>query len=114
MKGPVADGDLDGDGDIDLVGASELTDGIWEQDGEDEETFNARTIGAIERIIGEHRGERVAVVCHGGVINVVVKDVLESKHPVAPHHASVTRVTASRSGVRSLTTFNEHSWLLEV
>jgi hypothetical protein len=27
-------GDLDGDGDTDLVGASELTDGVWEQDGD--------------------------------------------------------------------------------
>jgi hypothetical protein len=27
-------GDLDGDGDIDVVGASELTDGVWEQDGD--------------------------------------------------------------------------------
>lgn len=27
-------GDADGDGDIDLVGASELTDGIWEEDGD--------------------------------------------------------------------------------
>jgi hypothetical protein len=27
-------GDLDGDGDVDLVGASELTDGVWEEDGD--------------------------------------------------------------------------------
>ncbi len=54
-----------------------MLDGIWEQDGEDEETFNARTIGAIERIIGEHRGERVAIVCHGGVINAYLTHILD-------------------------------------
>ena len=91
-----------------------LAGGYFSEDGIDPAEFQAGVVEAMERIITAHTSQTVAVVCHGGVINVVVKDVLESKHPVAPHHASVTRVTASRSGVRSLTTFNEHSWLLEV
>lgn len=74
--------------------------------------FQRRVLSGFSEIVQRHPGETVAVVCHGGVINAVVKDVLESKHPVGPHHASVTRVAASRSGVRSLTTFNEHNWLL--
>ncbi len=59
-----------------------MLDGIWEQEGEDEATFNARTIGAIERIIGDHRGERVAIVCHGGVINAYLTHILglERRH----------------------------------
>ena len=73
--------------------------------------FQRRVLSGFSDIVRNHSGETVAVVCHGGVINAVVKDVLESKHPVGPHHASVTRVLASSSGVRSLSTFNEHSWL---
>ena len=74
--------------------------------------FQRRVLSGFSDIVQRHPGETVAVVCHGGVINAVVKDVIESKHPVAPHHASLTRVAASRSGVRSLTTFNEHNWLV--
>jgi len=73
--------------------------------------FQRRVLSGFSDIVQRHPGETVAVVCHGGVINAVVKDVLESKHPVSPHHASLTTVAASRSGVRSLTTFNEHHWL---
>lgn len=73
--------------------------------------FQRRVLSGFSDIVQRHPGETVAVVCHGGVINAVAKDVLESKHPLSPNHASVTRVAASRSGVRSLTTFNEHHWL---
>ena len=74
--------------------------------------FQRRVLSGFSQIVQNHPGETVAVVCHGGVINAVVKDVLESKHPVGPRHASITRVAASRSGVRSLTSFNEHNWLI--
>ena len=74
--------------------------------------FQRRVLGGFSDIVQKHPGETVAVVCHGGVINAVVRDVLESKHPVGPNHASITRIAASRSGVRSLTTFNEHHWLI--
>ena len=74
--------------------------------------FQNRVLAGFGDIIANHPGETVAVVCHGGVINAVVRDVLESRQPLAPHHASVTRIVASRSGIRSLSTFNEHSWLI--
>jgi len=73
--------------------------------------FQKRVLAGFGDIIANHPGQTVAVVCHGGVINAVVRDVIESRQPLAPHHASVTRIAASRSGVRSLTTFNEHHWL---
>jgi len=76
--------------------------------------FQARVRSGFDDIIASHAGQTVAVVCHGGVINAVVKDVLEAKQPLAPNHASVTRVTASRAGVRSLLTFNEHHWLKDL
>ena len=92
-----------------------MLDGIWEQDGEDEETFNARTIGAIERIIGEHRGERVAIVCHGGVINAYLTHILDlevgSRGFFYPNYTSIHRVAASSNGDRSVITINETSHL---
>jgi probable phosphoglycerate mutase len=92
-----------------------MLDGIWEQDGEDEDTFNARTIGAIERIIGEHRGERVAIVCHGGVINAYLTHLLDlavgSRGFFYPNYTSIHRVAAASSGERSIVTINETSHL---
>lgn len=73
--------------------------------------FQRRVLSGFREIVQRHPGKTVAVVCHGGVINAVVKDVIDSQHPLAPNHASISRVAASRSGVRSLTTFNEHHWL---
>ena len=76
--------------------------------------FQGRVRAGFDDIIASHPGETVAAVCHGGVVNVMVRDVLGATESVGPHHASVTRITASRSGVRSLTTFNEHHWLLNL
>ncbi len=92
-----------------------MLDGIWEQEGEDEATFNARTIGAIERIIGEHRGERVAIVCHGGVINAYLTHILDldvdRRGFFYPNYTSIHRVAAASSGERSIITINETSHL---
>ena len=73
--------------------------------------FQSRVRAGFGDIIEGHPGQTVAVVCHGGVINAVVRDAIESVQPLSPNHASVTRIAASRSGVRSLLTFNEHHWL---
>lgn len=76
--------------------------------------FQARVRAGFDDIIANHPGETIAAVCHGGVVNVMVRSVLGAAESVGPHHASVTRITASRSGIRSLTTFNEHHWLIDL
>lgn len=76
--------------------------------------FQNRVRAGFDDIIANHPGETVAAVCHGGVVNVMVREVLGATQPVGPHHASLTRIAASRSGIRSLTTFNEHHWLLNL
>lgn len=73
--------------------------------------FRSRVMAGINDIVAAHAGENVAVVCHGGVINVALRSVLEAGKSVGPHHASVTRIWASSKGVRSLDTFNERTWL---
>ena len=43
---------------------------------DDRDDFRARVMSSIEGIISRHGGDRVAVVCHGGVINLYAGDVL--------------------------------------
>lgn len=82
---------------------------------EDHEVFGARVIAALDRIIDEHPSQTVAVVCHGGVINVFLAAILglPMRPPgfFYPNYTSINRVAASRSGVRSLVTMNETSHL---
>ena len=85
-------------------------------DGHDDpHEFAERVIAAVERIIAGHSGENVAVVCHGGVINTYVAHVLglDADPPgfFYPNYTSIHRIAASRSGVRSLVTLNETSFL---
>lgn len=44
------------------------------------EAFQARCVGAIERITARHRGERVLTVVHGGVIGAVLAHVARSSN----------------------------------
>ena len=82
---------------------------------DDRDEFRDRVMNSIERIISDHGGDRVAVVCHGGVINLYAGDVLglnvEGPGFFYPNYTSITRVAASRSGVRSIVTLNETSHL---
>ena len=88
--------------------------GEWDSD-ESEDDFAARVITTIEEVVAQHRGERVAIVCHGGVINCYVAHVLGlTKTPMAffyPNYTSIHRVAASGRGHRSLLTLNETTHL---
>ena len=65
------------------------------------------------RCIDTHPGEQVGVVCHGGVINVYVGLVLGIEKPLwfEPGYTSISRIAASRKGVRSVVTLNETAHL---
>ena len=67
----------------------------------------------LDEIISAHPGERVVAVCHGGVVNVACAIVLDmDKHLwFEPHYTSVTRMVASRNGVRSMASLNERAHL---
>ena len=84
--------------------------GDWD-DVEDRDRFDARVVEALERIVGENRGRRVAVACHGGVINTYLSHVLgldgERRFFFYPNYTSIHRVAASSDGARSLITLNE-------
>ncbi|MFV0306816.1 MAG: histidine phosphatase family protein [Desertimonas sp.] len=75
--------------------------------------FRARVLVALDRIVSTHPGDTVAVVCHGGVINVAVAAVLglSTGQFFVPNYTSISRVAASRAGVRSVISLNESAHL---
>ncbi len=75
--------------------------------------FNAIVIAAIEGLVARHRGHRIAVVCHGGVINGYLAHVLgiEGSGFFYPNYTSIHRIAAAGSGERSIVTINETSHL---
>jgi broad specificity phosphatase PhoE len=77
--------------------------------------LRARVVTTIEGIVASRRGAggRIAVVCHGGVINAYVADVLGLSEDMVfmPTHTSITRVRAGH-GRRVVHTANEHHHLV--
>jgi broad specificity phosphatase PhoE len=80
---------------------------------EDAATFKPRVIDAMQRMIDAHAGQRVLAVCHGGVINVALSNVLGLERSLffEPAYASVHRVAASRKGIRTVVSLNETAHL---
>jgi probable phosphoglycerate mutase len=75
--------------------------------------FRKRVVEAVEGIIADHPGQVVTAVCHGGVINAYVGHILDIPTPLwfAPGYTSISRVSASRRGDRSLISLNETAHL---
>jgi probable phosphoglycerate mutase len=75
----------------------------------DAHTFRPRVAEAMGRIIAEHPSQRVLAVCHGGVINVALAEILGLQRSLwfEPAYASIHRVVAARSGIRSIASINE-------
>lgn len=73
------------------------------------EVFVAEVRAALDACIARHRGRRVAVFCHGGVINVFAAQVLGASRPLffQPHYTSINRFAAASSGERSVIALNE-------
>jgi len=70
--------------------------------------FKKRAVNAIETAIAKNVGERIAVVCHGGVINAYVGHIIGSRYDMffRPAHASVSIVVAG-DGRRILRHLND-------
>jgi probable phosphoglycerate mutase len=91
-----------------------MYEGRWEEFGaESTETFRARVASTLEQIVGAHPGRRVVAVCHGGVINVAFALALGLDRHLwfEPHYTSLSRMVASRTGVRSVASLNERAHL---
>jgi len=91
-----------------------LVRGDWPGESDTIEDFRERVVTAVEGLIAHHNGERIAVSCHGGVINAYFSHVLglpAGKGFFYPNYTSINRVMASQSGHRSVMTINETSHL---
>ncbi len=82
-------------------------------DGVDMKAFHREVVAAMERLIACNPGRRIAVVCHGGVINAWTAQVLGMPPQLFfdPTYTSINRFMAARSGERSLVSLNETAHL---
>jgi 2,3-bisphosphoglycerate-dependent phosphoglycerate mutase len=92
-----------------------MVEGRWEELGSmvEPEAFRAGAVSTIDGIAAAHPGRRVAVVCHGAVINVYLGDVIGTDRLLwfEPHYTSISRVVISRGGIRSVRSVNEAAHL---
>jgi probable phosphoglycerate mutase len=81
----------------------------WYQVPERPEHFVATVVEAVERVVEAHPRQRVAVVCHGGVVNAYAGHVLGIDDPLffLPAYTSISRILAAGSGPRSIKSLNE-------
>jgi probable phosphoglycerate mutase len=81
----------------------------WYQVPERPEDFAADVVATIERIVDAHPSQRVAVICHGGVVNAYAGHVLGIDDPLffLPAYTSISRILASAAGPRSIASLNE-------
>jgi probable phosphoglycerate mutase len=89
---------------------SAMVEGRWDAFGADlPEVFRARVDATVANIVERFAGQRVAAVCHGGVINVALGSALGVEQPLwfEPGYTSVSRMLASRTGIRSVGSLNE-------
>lgn len=80
---------------------------------EPRDDFRNRIVEAIDAIMERHVGERVAVTCHGGVINGYIAHAVASSldTPCTLHHTSITTVR-SRDALRRVVQVNDHAHVL--
>jgi probable phosphoglycerate mutase len=87
-----------------------MVEGRWDEFGAElPEIFRARVDEAVTAIVERFPGQRVAAVCHGGVINVALGAVLGIERPLwfEPGYTSMSRMLASRGGIKSVASLNE-------
>jgi 2,3-bisphosphoglycerate-dependent phosphoglycerate mutase len=81
----------------------------WMEGPDDIAGFHARVVEGVDRLAAGHASQCMALVCHGGVINVVVSAVLGigPRMIFLPAYTSISRVLVASTGERSLESLNE-------
>lgn len=78
----------------------------------DGDAFRSRVLGAVDSIVAAaDPADTVVAFAHGGVVNVLLQDVLGLARPLTfpIDYCSVTRILYSRTGRRTAATINENS-----
>jgi 2,3-bisphosphoglycerate-dependent phosphoglycerate mutase len=90
-----------------------LAAGALHELGVDAPSFQGRVVTAVTGIVAAHPSQTVAVVCHGGVLNAYLANVLGLDRVLffPPDYTCINRVRVSSSGVRTLRTLNETAHL---
>jgi probable phosphoglycerate mutase len=90
-----------------------MTEGRFDDFPTDIVGFGRTVVDALDSIATAHPGQRVAVVCHGGVINAYTGRVIGTDRPLffEPGYTSISRVLVSRDRVRSIVSLNETAHL---
>jgi 2,3-bisphosphoglycerate-dependent phosphoglycerate mutase len=109
----IAEYDRDSPSYIPVEELKAANDPRWYQVPEQPEHFRAVVVEAVERIVASHARQRVAVVCHGGVVNAYAGHVLRIDDPLffLPAYTSISRVFAASTGERSIASLNEAAHL---
>ncbi|MFE4500686.1 histidine phosphatase family protein [Rhodococcus sp. NPDC056743] len=82
----------------------------WLPESVDADAFRVRVLAAIDDIVAATDNDAtVAVFCHGGVVNIVLQELLGLERPLTfpIEYVSVTRVLVSRNGNRRVASVNE-------
>jgi probable phosphoglycerate mutase len=81
--------------------------------GVDMNAFQARVVAGMEEIVAAHPGGKIAVFCHGGVINMWATHVLGMSPRIffEADYTSINRFVCARSGQRSVVSLNERAHL---
>jgi len=92
----------------------QMVTGDWSDRDVTPAEFQAIVVEAVERVVAAHPSQKVAIVCHGGVVNVYLSHVLGLPEPSMffyPNYTSIHRIAAARSGERSIIAVNETAHL---
>lgn len=95
----------------DPVAYQEMISNGFVSEGFDPAQFRRDVVAEVDRIVADHRGQRVAVVCHGGVINAYLGHCLDFPWDdymrFDVDYSSISRVFVSSRLQRSIASVNE-------
>jgi probable phosphoglycerate mutase len=123
VEGRVAEYDQDSQAYIPLEELRALDYEGWREfmkrgypEGMDLADFRRDVVAGLEEIVVKNAGARVAVFCHGGVINAWAAHVigLEFKLFFNPNYTSINRFLISKEGIQSVASLNETAHLRDI
>lgn len=88
--------------------------GEWPNADVPKHVWEADVVATVERLVEAHPRQKIAIVCHGGVLSAYLGHVLkvpDTQSMFYPNYTSIHRVAAARSGERTILTINETAHL---